>query len=133
MSSSGGGRRAGRSLPCDRRLRRNERITEQFEYKEVIRNGRVVGGRLFKAYLLTEPKAKRKAGFIAGKGVGDACARNRARRLMREAYRQLKPDTKSQGFRVVFVAGRGIASAGFQQVQDDMRGLFSSWRLLVTD
>jgi ribonuclease P protein component len=133
MSSNGGAQRAGRSLPCDRRLRRNERITEQFEYREVIRNGRVVGGRLFKAYLLIGPTAKRKAGFIAGKGVGNACERNRARRLMREAYRQLKPDTKSQGFRVVFVAGRGIATAGFQQVRDDMKGLFSGWQLLVRD
>lgn len=93
----------------------------------------MVGGRLFKAYLLIGPTAKRKAGFIAGKGVGNACERNRARRLMREAYRQLKPDTKSQGFRVVFVAGRGIATAGFQQVRDDMKGLFSGWQLLVRD
>jgi ribonuclease P protein component len=120
-------------LPCDRRLRRDERITEQFEYKEVIGKGRVVGGRLFRTYLLTEPEAKRKAGFIAGKGVGNACQRNRARRLMREAYRQLKPDTTSHGFRVVFVARRGIAKAGFDHVCDEMKGLFSTWGLMPAD
>jgi ribonuclease P protein component len=118
-------------LPCNRKLRRHERITEQREYKEVISGGSVAFGRRFKAYVLVNGASRRKAGFIAGKGVGNAVQRNRARRLLREAYRQLKPATRAEGFRVVFVAGRGIAAAGLRDVQAEMRGILKNCNLLA--
>jgi ribonuclease P protein component len=130
MSSSGAEPRAGKGLPCNRKLRRHERITEQFEYKEVIEKGAAVAGRRFKAYVLVNGSASRKAGFIAGKGVGNACARNRARRLLREAYRHLKPETRSVGFRAVFIAGRGMAGARSSQVESEMKSMLRSCKLL---
>jgi len=118
-------------LPCNRKLGRHERITEQVEYKEVITRGRILAGRRFKAYVLVNGAAMRKAGFIAGRSVGGACQRNRARRLLREAYRLLKPSSAPRGFRVVFVAGRGIVKSGLGDVEADMKGMLRSCDLLI--
>jgi ribonuclease P protein component len=117
-------------LPCNRTLRRHERITQQFEYKEVITTGKVLVGKRFKAYILLDAVRARKAGFIAGRTVGGACERNRARRLLREAYRHLKPSTAPRGFLAVFVASRGIARAGLSEVENDMRGMLESCSLV---
>lgn len=117
-------------MPCNRTLRRHERITQQFEYKEVITTGKVLVGKRFKAYILLDAVRARKAGFIAGRTVGGACERNRARRLLREAYRHLKPSTAPRGFLAVFVASRGIARAGLSEVENDMRGMLESCSLV---
>lgn len=118
-------------MPCDRRLRRHERITEQYEYRQVINKGTVLLGKRFRAYLLINGAGARRAGFIAGKGVGNACQRNRARRLLREAYRDLKPAAREKGFGVVFVARRGIAGAGLRDIAADMRKMLASSNLLA--
>jgi ribonuclease P protein component len=128
--SSAAGSGGERRLPCDQRLRRRERITEEYEYKTVIHKGRLIRTKTFKAYFLSGEELERKAGFIAGKGVGGACERNRAKRLLRESYRGLKPQLPLRGFEVVFVARRGTAEADKGQIETEMKGMFEQWGVL---
>jgi ribonuclease P protein component len=93
----------------------------------------VLAGRRFKSYLLIGGESRRKAGFIAGRTVGGAVERNRARRLLREAYRQLQPHTAPLGFKIVFVAGPGIAGAAARDVHSDMKSVFRSYDLLTDE
>jgi ribonuclease P protein component len=131
MCSSAGARKAGKGLLCNRKLGRRERITEQYEYRQVIGKGTVIVGKRFKAYLLVSGASGRKAGFIAGRGVGNACSRNRAKRLLREAYRQLKPGMKAGEFGVVFVARRALAGAALADVESEMRSALGRLGLVV--
>ena len=122
---------AGRSSPSDdRRLRLSERITDEFEYKQVIQGGKQVHARGFKAYLLIGNDLERKAGFIAGKRVGPAVSRNRARRLLKEAYRHLKSRLKPDGFKIVFVARRAAAENGITEIQAEMARVLKECGLL---
>lgn len=72
--------------------------------------------------LLSETKGKRgltgRVAFIAGKRLGSAPLRNRAKRLMREAafYAQAPWD----GFDVVFIARNETASAKLVELVKDM-------------
>lgn len=120
----------GKSSPYDESLRPHERITDEYEYKQVIRNGRLLRAEGFKAYVLRGNGLARKAGFIAGRGVGSAWRRNRARRLLKEAYRCLKSRLRSEGFKIVFVAGKGAAEVGTAEVRADMLRMFETCGLL---
>jgi ribonuclease P protein component len=119
-------------LRPDQSLRKRDRITEEYEYKAVIRNGQPLPGKAFKVYLLRGPNLQRKAGFIAGKRVGSACDRNRAKRLLREAYRRLKPLTEPSGFNIVFVARSAAVHLSTDEVAAEMTELFKRCELLTT-
>jgi len=111
-------------------LKKSERITKRFEYKEVIDQGKLVDRGAYKAFLLLRPDVERKAGFIAGKTVGKAARRNRARRVLREAYRRLKPRIESRGFKVVFVAKPDLTMMNSTEIGLDMEALFKEYGLL---
>ena len=58
------------------------------KYKSVFGSGRVLKGRLMSAWVLRHPDAGRKAGVVVSKkNFHDAVDRNRAKRIMREAFR----------------------------------------------
>jgi ribonuclease P protein component len=121
---------AGRRLPSEAGLGRSERILQEYEYRKVTREGRLIAGKAFKAYFLIRRGLERKAGFIAGRRVGNACLRNRAKRLLKEAYRKLKADLETSGFNVVFVAKRATPLATFDEIRNEMAWMFEKNGLL---
>lgn len=60
-----------------------------------------------------------RAGFVAGRGVGGAVVRNRARRLLKEAWRSIAPRAKP-GFDLVFVARADIQRVRVHEVAREM-------------
>ena len=70
-----------------------------------------------------------RAGFVAGRKVGGAVRRNRARRLLREAWRALAPGV-SDGHDVVVVARPTIEGAKAHAVTADLETLLARARLI---
>ncbi|MBL8536218.1 MAG: ribonuclease P protein component [Hyphomonadaceae bacterium] len=60
-------------------------------------------------------------GFTASRKVGGAVTRNRARRRLREAARQLLPDLGLPGVDYVLVARAATADAAWEALLDDVR------------
>ena len=61
-----------------------------------------------------------RIGFVSARRIGNAVARNRARRQMREAWRVLAVGART-GFDVVFAARPEIRGAKTQDLIEDMR------------
>jgi len=66
------------------------------------------------------------AGFTATKKIGNAVIRNRAKRRLREAARQLLPLHGEVGTDYVFIARMETATIGWQRLLDDMESALIS-------
>ena len=64
-------------------------------------------------------------GFTATKRLGNAVARNRAKRRLREATRSLLPDAAKAGFDYVVIARTEVLTCAFQTLLDDLERAFS--------
>lgn len=62
-------------------------------------------------------------GFVTSRRQGNAIARNRARRLLREAVR-LSHARLRAGFDLVFVARNGISHHPYSEIKDALESLF---------
>ena len=102
------------------RLRRDQ------DFRRVLDRGVKLRGRLLTAHVLTA-QADSSVGFVAGRAVGGAILRNRARRLMREAWRQAQV-ARTESMQVVLVARPGITKAKMGEVAADLRATLAKLR-----
>lgn len=111
-------------------LPRRARLHHASEFREVYDNGTPFRGRhLVLVALSAAEGGSVKAGVVASRKVGDAVRRNRAKRLLREAYRKVRAEIGAPA-RLVLVATRECPAASASVVQAELRVLLARARLL---
>lgn len=106
----------------DRGLSRQQRIARSREFEEAYAQGDKQVGRTMVLFLRHGEGAAHRLGVVASRKVGKAHDRNRARRLIREAWRTHRT-TITKPVDVVLIARRGAANATYREVEDDFLGL----------
>jgi ribonuclease P protein component len=103
-------------------LPRAERLTRRRDFGATYRRGRRWEHPLLTLYIRrTAPESPRRLGFSISKKVGKAHERNRMKRRLREAMRQLRTES---GFDAVAVARPGGSAASFGELNEALKQLF---------
>jgi ribonuclease P protein component len=111
-------------------LPRQARLKHTSEFRHVYDHGRPERGR--NVVLLVhrlDPPAIARAGVVASRKVGDAVRRNRAKRLMREAFRKVRGEINAPAH-LVLVATRSCPKASAPDVAAELRTLLHRAGLL---
>jgi ribonuclease P protein component len=118
---------AGRKQP--KLVKRRFRLTKSSDFKRVRRMGKSYAHPLI--VLVTHPNEHERArvAVAAGRSIGNAVQRNRAKRRLREAIRPLIPLIEP-GWDLLILARHPLPGASFQQCQEALADLLKRARLL---
>jgi ribonuclease P protein component len=92
------------------------------EFQCVYRHGKSYANKYMVLYVLKGGASEAKAGFAAGKRLGNAVTRNRAKRLLREAFRLNRAFIKD-GVQLILVGRNPIVDLKYQAVEKAFNSL----------
>ena len=110
-------------------MNRNFRLTQSSEFKRVRHSGKSYAHPLIVLIVAPAADGKTQFGIVAGRSVGNAVRRNRAKRLAREALRLLIYRI-DPGWKIILIARTPILSAQFSEIKDCLLQLFIRARLV---
>ena len=97
-------------------------LKNDYEFRRAYNKGKSAASGSVVVYAFKKKRGGIRIGITTGKKIGNAVKRNRARRLIREAYRLMKAEL-SGNWDIVFVARTRTAELKMQDVQKDMARL----------
>jgi ribonuclease P protein component len=110
-------------------VNRNFRLTQSTDFKRVRRSGKSYAHPLVVLVVLPAEGERTRFGVAAGRSVGNAVQRNRAKRLVREALRLLLPMIKP-GWKVILISRNPILNADLPEIKNCLHQLFLKANLI---
>ena len=121
------------AAPPSLRFPRACRLQQSRDFARLKTQGRrVVCGCLILNWLPAAENVPRRLGVVTSRKIGNAVVRNRARRLLREAWRQNQP-ALPPSLEMVLVARQSIAGLTMACVEQDFREALRRAKLLKAD
>ena len=103
-------------------MQRKFRLTRSTDFKRVRRTGKSYAHPFVVLVVQTSEAPQTRVGVTAGRSVGGAVQRNRAKRLLREAMRPLLPNLPP-GWDMVLIARSALLTKSLQDIRQVITGL----------
>ena len=103
-------------------LPRKNMIKRRSDFQRVYQKGTSVVGRRMVLCVLRDPGVAGKVGFAAGKKLGCAAVRSRTKRLLREAYRLMQHELRTD-VGLLLIGRAGLAERKMQDAARELRTL----------
>ena len=114
-------------------MQKRFRLSRSEDFKRVRRTGKSYAHPLVVLVAqASETKEHLKVGIAAGKTTGTAVSRNRAKRLLREAMRELLPSIAS-GWDLILIARPALVTATLNDTRSALINLLTRAKLLTAD
>lgn len=110
-------------------MQRQFRLTRSPDFKRVRREGKSYAHPLIVLIALESQQSETRVGVAAGRSVGNAVKRNRAKRLIRAAARELHPQI-AKGWDVIIIARVPIIQVKMPEVRTALHALLRRAQLL---
>lgn len=110
-------------------MQRRFRLRDSRDFDRLKREGRTFSNRGLALSVMPNGLDCNRYGFVAGKRLGNAVARNRVKRRLREAVRELHPRLKP-GWDMVFVARTALVGESFAAIRLIVEALVHQARLV---
>ncbi len=101
-------------------MREKTKINKNRDYKKIYSRGKSMASPVVVTYLLKSKLPAVRFGITTSKKIGNAVKRNRARRIIRAAFAELKNKVKN-GYDLIFVARSKTCFVKTQDVLKDMK------------
>ncbi|GAB4449605.1 MAG: ribonuclease P protein component [Anaerolineales bacterium] len=111
-------------------MQRRFRLTRSEDFKRVRRSGKSYAHPLVVLMVQKSEQPRLRVGIAAGKTIGTAVHRNRAKRLLREAMRSLLPSLASH-LDLILIARPSLAHASLEETRQALLTLFQRAQLLT--
>lgn len=111
-------------------MQRNFRLTRSEDFKRVRRDGKSYAHPLVVLIVQNNDQPRVRVGVAAGRTVGTAVYRNRAKRLLREVMRSLIPDS-APGLDLILIARPALVSATLDDTQRALLNLLQRAKVLT--
>lgn len=98
-------------------------LRKNSEFSAVYNKGKSVGDRYVVLFYRLNGLPYNRTGFLASKKVGNSVARNRAKRLMKESYRNIE-GSLPEGYDFIIIARNTICGKKCAEVEKSLNSAF---------
>jgi len=110
-------------------MHKPEVLRNKKDFADIYNKGKSIGDRFVVVFFKKNCYGYNRTAFLASKKVGKSVHRNKARRLMKESFRELKSSVK-EGFDIIIIARNTINDAKYLQVKKSLGNAFRKLDLL---
>jgi ribonuclease P protein component len=111
-------------------MRRPDVIRNKKDFDRLYKKGKSVGGKYLVVFQVKNGLDYSRHAFLASKKVGNSVKRNRARRLLRESFRNQESRIR-QGYDILFIARNTIDGVKCGDVEHSMTAALRKSGLLI--
>lgn len=111
---------------------RDGQLRSRYDFNNLYDHGTTIRGSLAVLVFLPNGREETRRGFVASKKCGGAVARNRSKRLLREAYRIIRSSLELSGLDLVLIARPRCKDAKIVNVVQDFEQIFRTAGLWIS-
>ena len=106
------------------RFGKDRRVRRRREFQQVFSRGIRQQGRYLTLLLLVNGRPEARLGIVASRKLGGAVVRNRAKRLIREMFRQNLQHHRGPGVDAVVIPRRELLDAPYSSLSHDFQSVW---------